>query len=325
MTRLALLLSLIVLAPVVARGAGTHTVELSTVEDRKAIFGTVESVDVVAARARIGGTVSGLVVDEGTPVIAGQVIARIEDPKLTLQLVAIDARLRSLDSQRELAELELDRMTRLRASGAVSQSRLDEAQTNLDVIRSNQSALEAERAVVAEQMAEGAVEAPGNGRVLQVHVTENSVVMAGEPIATIAAEQYVLRIRLPERHARFIEEGDSVLVGGRGLAPRDVTDEGLDTGVIRQVYPEMSNGRVVADVIVADLGSFFVGERVRVYVQTGRRDAIVIPTDFLRRRYGVAYVMLEDEGEVMVQPGQHRDGSIEILSGLRPGDVLVKP
>lgn len=325
MNRLALLLPLIVLAPGLARGAETHTVALSTVEDRKAVFGTVESVDVVAARARIGGTVSGLVVDEGTPVATGQVIARIEDPKLTLQLVAIDARLRSLDSQRELAELELDRMTRLRASGAVSQSRLDEAETNLDVVRSNQSALEAERAVIVEQQEEGAVLAPGDGRVLQVHVTENTVVMPGEPIATIAAEQYVLRIQLPERHARFIKEGDSVLVGSRGLAPGDAAEDGLEDGVITQVYPEMSNGRVVADVIVADLGSFFVGERVRVYVQTGRRDAIVIPADFLRRRYGVAYVMLEDEGEVMVQPGQHRDGSIEILSGLRPGDVLVKP
>lgn len=326
MNRLAILLLMI---PSLAAGAGAQedlTVQLSQIEDRKAVFGTVQSVDVVAARARIGGTVRGLAVDEGAAVGAGDVIATVEDPKLALQLAAVDARLRSLDSQEALAKLELDRVARLRKTGAVSQSRLDEAQTNLDVVRSNRSAVEAERAVIEEQSSEGLVLAPTDGRVLRVHVTENSVILPGEPLATIAAERYVLRIELPERHARFIDTGNSVLVGGRGLAPaRPDSGEEMTTGTVTQVYPEMTQGRVVADVEVPGLGDFFVGERVRVYVATGRRQAITVPSAFLRQRYGVTYVMVKDEGEVMVQPGQSVDGRTEILSGLRPGDVLVRP
>ena len=56
-----------------------YTVAVSLVEDQKAVFATVESVDVVAARARIGGTVAELAVDEGSPVVAGQLIARVVD------------------------------------------------------------------------------------------------------------------------------------------------------------------------------------------------------------------------------------------------------
>lgn len=309
-----------------ANAQSDFTVEATTIEDLKAVFGTVQSVDVIAARVRIGGTVSGLAIDEGAAVRQGDVLARVADPKLSLQLVAIDARLRSLASQKELAEIELDRMTRLRKTGAVSQARLDEAQTNLDVISGNQAAVEADRAVLAEQLAEGAVLAPTDGRVLRVHVTENSVVLPGEAIASIAAERYVLRIELPERHARFIAQGDTVRVGGRGLAPADPeSGDPLGNGLIAQVYPEMRNGRVVADVEVAGLGDFFVGERVRVYVTAGVRETIIVPAGFLQQRYGVTYAMVKGEGEVMVQPGQRFDGQAEILSGLRPGDILIHP
>lgn len=325
MTRLAPLFLSIAFAAGGALAQEDQAVEIRTVEDFKAVFGTVQSVDVVAARARIGGTVKGLAVDEGAAVGAGEVIATVEDPKLPLQLAAVDARLRSLDSQEALAKLDLDRVARLRTTGAVSQARLDEAQTNLDVVQSNRSAVRAERAVIAEQLAEGQVLAPAAGRVLRVHVTENSVVMPGEPLATIAAERYVLRVELPERHARFIREGDSVRVGGRGLAPAAPDRGELGAGTVRQVYPEMSNGRVVADVEVEGLGDFFVGERIRVYVATGRRETITVPRDFLHQRYGVTYVLVRDKGEVMVQPGQTVDDRVEILSGLRPGDVLVRP
>jgi len=320
-TFLALFVFVLSVMPALAQTEFAVTVQ--EVPDRKAVFGTVQSVDVVAARARIGGTVRDLAVDEGSSVTAGQTIAIVVDPKLGLQMAAVDARIRSLEAQKQLAQVELQRLSALRKSGTISQARLDEAQTNLTVVTGNHAALIAERAVLAESLAEGAVLAPGDGRVLRVPVTEGSVVLPGESLAVIAAERYVLRIELPERHARFMREGDTVLVGARGLAVDDTAD--LRAGRITKVYPEMSNGRVIADAEVDELGDYFVGERTRVYVATGRRLAIIIPPDFLSRRFGVTYAIVKGEGEVMVQSGQKSNDGIEILSGLRPGDVLLKP
>jgi len=318
-----LALFVFVLSVMPAQAQTEFAVTVQEVPDRKAVFGTVQSVDVVAARARIGGTVRDLAVDEGSSVTAGQTIAIVVDPKLGLQMAAVDARIRSLEAQKQLAQVELQRLSALRKSGTISQARLDEAQTNLTVVTGNHAALIAERAVVAESLAEGAVLAPGDGRVLRVPVTEGSVVLPGESLAVIAAERYVLRIELPERHARFMREGDTVLVGARGLAVDDTAD--LRAGRITKVYPEMSNGRVIADAEVDELGDYFVGERTRVYVATGRRLAIIIPPDFLLQRFGVTYAIVKGEGEVMVQSGQKSNDGIEILSGLRPGDVLLKP
>jgi hypothetical protein len=82
-------------------------------------------------------------------------------------------------------------------------------------------------------------------------------------------------------------------------------------------------GRVVADVDVEGLGDFFIGERTRVYVATGTREAIVVPKRYLFRRFGITYATLVGGVAVVVQPGRAAQGGIEILSGLAVGDVLI--
>ena len=204
----------------------------------------------------------------------------------------------------------------------MSQSRLDQAEANHQVVVAEIAAVKAERAVLAQSRTEGKVLAPKAGRVLSVNVTAGTVVMPGEAIAEIAAERFILRVRLPERHARFLKRGDVALVGGRGLA---VHDPRIRQGAVRQVYPKLQQGQIVADVAVEGLGDFFVGERVRVWVPAGKRRAIVIPDTFVYKRFGVSFVRLSDGVEVAVQVGaQHKDG-VEILAGLKPGDRMQLP
>lgn len=312
----------LVLALALPAAAAELRVERQTISDRKAVFASVQPVDVLRARARIGGTVATLAVKDGDRVSAGQRIALVADEKLLLQMRALEARIQSLEAERQQAKIDLDRAQELRRSGVGTQARLDEARTRLEVTERNIAAMRAERQVIEQQAAEGEVLAPGAGVVLKVPVVEGTVVLAGETIATMAAKNYVLRAELPERHARFMKAGDEVLVGARGLVA-DV--EELQPGRVRLVYPEIEAGRVVADIEVAGLGDYFVGERTRIYVSTGRRESFVVPADYIFRRFGVSFVRLKDGGEVAVQPGLPANGGIEILAGLRDGDVLVSP
>ena len=117
--------------------------------------------------------------------------------------------------------------------------------------------------------------------------------------------------------------GDKVLIGARGLG--DALDEGKREGRVRVVYPEIRGGRVIADVDIEGLGDYFVGERTRVYVNTGLRRTIIIPQSYVFRRAGVSYVKSADGAEVAVQPGASRGDDVEILSGLVDGDKLVAP
>ncbi len=323
-------LTLCVVAPVrPARAEGVLVVAPTTVSDEKAVFATVESPRVVPARARIGGTVAELPVREGDSVALGQAVATVGDEKLALQLKSLDAQIAGLEAQRAKAQTDLARAEDLVSRGTIPRIRLDEARTAFDVATNALRARVAERSVVQQQLAEGRVLAPAAGRVLKVPLTTGTVIMPGEPVALIAERNFVLRLRVPERHARFLKAGDPVRIDAAELG-----DSEPRFGTIRLVYPQIEDGRVVADAVVEGLGDYFVSERIRVWVSAGERTAFVIPAGFITTRFGVDYVTVQDAGgvarDVPVQRGRElprRDlpGGIEILSGLKAGDRLVSP
>ena len=316
--RLVLSLVLSVIAwPVLA---AEFAVERRQIDDLKAVIATVEPGRLLTARARIGGIVEQLKTKEGQAVETGAEIALVADQKLLLQVRGLDQRIRSQQATRDQARADAERYQELLRRGAGTQTQADQARTALDVSERVLSALNADRDVIVQQMTEGAVLAPGKGRVITVPVVEGQVVMPGETIATIAVDGYILRLQLPERHARFMRAGDTVMIGGRGDDP-----QGAKTGKVRIVYPDIQGGRVIADVEVDGLADYFVGERIRVLVPTGKREAIFIPKKALSVRAGVWFVTLKNGGEVAVQPGEARGDLIEILSGLKTGDYVVTP
>ena len=88
------------------------------------------------------------------------------------------------------------------------------------------------------------------------------------------------------------------------------------------------------DARVGDLGDYFVGERVLVWVSTGSRAGFVVPAPYLRTRFGVDFVLVDTGAgapiEVPVQRGRplplpDMPDGVEILSGVAQGDVLVMP
>ncbi len=324
MDRFRLALALAALAAPSATRAGETAVHITPIDDLKAVVASVEPVHQLIARARIGGTVSTLKIKEGDTVTAGAEIALVADQKLFLQMQSLDQRIRAQQAQRDKAKADFDRAQELLRRGVTTKVMADQAKTALDVAERNLSALQSDRGVIEQQAAEGSVKAPGAGRILTIPVSIGRVVLPGETIATLAEYNYILRLQLPERHARFIKAGDTILVGARGLAA-DTDEETLREGRVVLVYPAIDQGRVIADVEVPALGDYFVGERTRVYVATGKRAALVAPPGYIYRRFGVSYAKLKDGTEVTVQPGLPVAGGIEVLAGLHAGDVIVKP
>ncbi|WP_422311827.1 efflux RND transporter periplasmic adaptor subunit [Roseiarcus sp.] len=325
--RLAVPLLLAMLGARAAFAADTFVVRAIDVADRKAVVATVEPVHQLVARARIGGTIASLAIKEGDVVADGAEIAVVADQKLALQMQALDSRIASQQSQRDQAKADFDRVAELQRRGVSTQTQLDQARTNLDVAERNLAAMRADRSVIAQQASEGTVLAPGAGRALNVPVSLGQVILPGETIATLAEDQFILRLQLPERHAQFMRAGDMVLIGSRGMQAQE-TDT-MREGKVRLVYPEIRGGRVIADVEAPGVGDYFVGERTRVYIDAGMRRALVVPSSYVYRRAGVNYVRLAGGDEIVVQPGEPRNigevKGVEILAGLKDGDTLAAP
>ncbi len=317
---------LLLIAGLVAGGpssAETFTLAETTLTEWKGVYGTVEPRETVAARARIGGVVDSLSVSEGDSVSTGQMIAVIRDEKIDFQIAALDAQLDALRAQLATAETELERGQALVDRGVATIQRLDQLRTAVDVTRGQISATEAERAIAVQRGAEGQVVAHGDGRVLTVPATLGGVVLAGEPVATIGGGGVFLRLAIPERHAAALSEGAEI----------GITAGGTETdGTIAKVYPQIENGRVIADVEVSGLETAFVNARVLVNLPVGERPALLVPQAAVATRFGVDFVTIETDGEpveraVVLGEPISRDGAalIEVLTGLQAGDSVVTP
>ncbi len=329
------LVALLAATPVVGVAparAAEFVVRAITIPEMKAVFGQVESRIVVPARARIGGSVRELRISQGDQVREGQALAVVVDDKLKLQLNAADAKIEALNSQLDNARIQLDRAQQLRATGTGTQVSLDQARMQFEVTTNQVAAAQAEKTVIEQSAREGTVVAPAAGRVLTVPVTIGSVVMPGEEIARIAPGPYYLRLSLPERHAGEITQGADVIVGARGLANAPSGMAAAHRGRIAKVYPEIADGRVIADVEVEGIGDYFVNERTLVSIPVGRRTVLAVPPAAIKTRHGIDYVRVAGDGgamDVAVILGEsfadNGETRVEILTGLHDGDRIVLP
>lgn len=301
--------------------AGEFELAPTRIIETKAVVGRIEARDIIPARPRIGGTLVRLSVSEGDRIVEGQSIATVVDDKLALQLRAAEARIRALGSEQANVEAEFERARTLLDRGAGTQQRVDTLRTQLEVIRNQITAAEADKAVIIQQASEGEVLAPVAGRVLKVPVTRGAVVMPGEQVALIAGGGFFLRLALPERHAAHLQIGATVPITLEGGSRAE--------GKLVKIFPQIENGRVIADVELASIGDFFVGARVLADMPVGERMALLVPKAAISTRSGLDFVSVQSPAgprQALVVLGQEQAGGrVEVLTGLQPGDRVVMP
>lgn len=310
--------------PAAAEAHGERlTVTESAVADYKPVAATVTTRRMGEARARIGGTLVRLNVKEGDQVREGQVVAVVADQRLKLETQSYAAQTAAAAALATRADADLSRIQTLYDKGIYARARLDQAEADARSARGALAAARAQQAASAELEAQGAILAPAPGRVLHADVPVGSVITPGQTVVTVTAGEPLLRLEIPEADAHALRVGETVRID-----PNDLP--GATVGTIVRVYPAVTAGLVTADISAPNLTSDLVGQRVRVMVKVGERRAITVPPRFVATRYGVDYVRVLDKtgraGDVAVQLAPRSDPNrIEVLSGLRSGDVIVGP
>lgn len=304
--------------------AQTLAVQESIITDYRPVVGRIEASDTAMARARLQGVVTRLTVDEGQIVSEGEVIAFVSDDTLAPQINALTSRIEGLSAQVRQQEEDLARAAKLLADGFYPKARYDQEKAALDVVRANRVSAEEERRSLMARRAEGDIRAPVDARVTDVLVVEGSVVSPGQVVANLATLDGLVRLSMPERHLSFLEEGREVSIR---LPARD---NDVRTARIEKVYPALRDGAVVADAVVEGGLNALVGERADVLAPVGDRRAIIVPEEYVTTRYGVDFVRVKVgerfiEAPVVLAEPLVSTGVYEVLSGLRPGDIIELP
>jgi membrane fusion protein (multidrug efflux system) len=301
-------------------------VEAETLTERIEASGQLVAVDEASVAAEVGGRITALLVEEGAAVADGAIVMEIDREKRSLELASQRAGAAEARAAIARAERELKRISSLAERNAASQSRLDEAETELRQSKARLEAAEAQRGLAERAVRDASVAAPFAGLLARRYVSVGDFVNVGEPLFDLVAlDPIEVEFHLTERDSGRVELGDRVEVRVAPFpdevfpATVHVVSPRIDaaTRTLRvKARLENAAGRLRPGLFArADLG---VAERANV--------AMLPEEAVLQRSDGSVVFVLRDDGKVerrSIQTGIIRDSRVEAVSGVRVGERVV--
>ena len=292
--------------------APTFEVRTETAPVRVDVVGTTSSEEKINLAARIPAYVGEVFVSSGQRVAKGQVLLTLDDRDILQQLAAAEAQLNQ-------AQIEHDRAKQLFEREATTQQALVAAEAMLAGAR-------AQVEQVKVMLTYAQVTSPIDGVVADRRIEAGDLANPGMPLlAVYDPSRMRLEAPVPVRLVDRLAPGQAVEVALERPArvfPATVSEivAEVDAASRTQLVKVRLQG-VQNDVLPGTFG--------RLWVEAEPRDAVFVPASAVVRIGQLSFVQILRDGRALrrlVQTGPARGDSLEILSGLRPGDVvLVNP
>lgn len=215
-----------------------YTVALIGIAPGGAYAGEVHARREVDLAFRIGGKVTARLVDLGSAVKPGQILARLDQQDAQFATAEARAQLAGAESEVANAASELARSHKLVEQKFLSQAALD-ARINIDkTARAKLTATRAQLNISANQSRYTALTADTAGVVTAVNFEAGQVVSAGQPVLRVAyAGDKEVQVRVGEAQARQIKAGALVVIKLWSAPGKTYT------GMIREVAPAADENR----------------------------------------------------------------------------------
>jgi membrane fusion protein (multidrug efflux system) len=309
-------------ADTAAGGAGftrpptpVETAEVSTgvLTDRFEAVGTVEAAESIIVVSEIPGIIRSLPFREGDHVETGALLVQLEDAELSAAL----ARTEAIRDQKQAA---FNRVDLVNKQGAGTPQDLDDAAAELKIA-------EADVALARARLAKTHIVAPFAGRVGARSVSPGAFLQSGTPITQLSQVHRIkVSFSAPERYVPKLKRGARVRISTTAF-PGEFLDGTIDV-VDPVLDPETRSGLVVA-LATNPNERFRPGMSANVStVMSERAQALTIPAEsiFAEGEQTLVFVVQADSTvtRTAVSLGLRLRGSVEVLSGLTPGQRVVR-
>jgi len=275
----------------------------------------------------IGSDASGVrltevLVEVGTPVHRGQLLARADDALLRAELAQRDASLRQAQAELGQAKDYLERAERVVDAGVYSAEVLQTRRHNAAAAQAKVDLAQAQRRELEVRIAQTRVSAPSDGVVSKKLATVGQVVQPGSELFRLIKDgQLEWMAELPAHSMTRVQPGASVRVRLDGGEPID--------GTVRLIAPTLDTATRNGLVHVAlpkgaavKAGTHANGE---ILIQQVRGIALPEAAVLTRDGYPFVYVVSADQVAHMkrIETGIRMRGLVEVTSGLAPEDKVV--
>ena len=289
-------------------------------------LGTVEAYRVSVVAAAIDGYVLELAVREGDRVREGDLLVRLNDDILRMELEVAESSLAETRELLEQGKLDLQRARDLLRDAAVSQEDFDEAATQEKILRLRMARQGGLVRVLEHKIARKMVRAPFTGQVVREHTQIGEWLHLGAPVLRLVdLSKVYVRVNVPERQLRFLAEGQPVAV--RIPAARDAAYRGVLLAIGGEGDYRARTFPVRVE--LENDGKLRAGMTAHAGLRTAHpRSALILSKDAVLLKERQSYVFVVEDGAAVVrsiETGVASGGRLEILSGLQPGmPVVVK-
>lgn len=315
-------------APVEFAAADLLTVAQAPLARTVPLTGTLRPVRQTVVKAKVPGELSVVNAREGTAVRRGETVARIEPLEYEVRVRERNAQLQAATSQVDQARRTLDNTRQLKERSFVSQSALDQAQSNWEVAVGARDAAAAQLALARKALADTVLSAPIDGVVAERFAQAGEKLpVDGRVMSIVDLSAMEIEAPVPAAEVGSVRVGQAVELRIEGVAQPQV-------GRIARIAPSTQAGTRSVPVYIAlenrdpavRAGLFAQG---RLTVET-RGAAIAIPQTAIRDASGRRFVYAIVDGRLVerdVRTGLRDDSGgvvrIEILEGLATGDRIV--
>jgi membrane fusion protein (multidrug efflux system) len=280
------------------------------VYDTVEALGTAQANESVTINAKVTDTVRHVNFSDGDYVESGAVLAELTSQEEEASLAEARANL-------EDAENELRRQEDINARGLGSKSTLDTA-------RSRVAAQQARYNAVVARLKDRLILAPFGGLLGFRQVSPGTMVSPNTSITTIDDISTIkLDFTVPESFLATMVPGSHVIAQSVSYPNRNF--EGLVKTVGSRIDPVTRAATVRAHILNAD-HALRPGMLLTVQVLTAQHVALVVPESAVFQVQNRAYVYRVEDyvaHQLQVEVGSRHFGTVEILSGLSEGDLLV--
>jgi RND family efflux transporter MFP subunit len=301
------------------------TVPAETVPIKKevTVSGTVVARQTAVISAQVSGYLADLRVSPGDHVKAGQVLLRIDTQELAEREAQAKAALDGAKATLANAKKDFDRYTPLFKAGAISKQQYDEIRTRYEVAQAAEQRAQAALNESKEQLSYGKVRSPFDGIVSDRSVNVGDLVMQGRSLLTVYVPSTLeLVVPVGEQYVRYLEEGTQVTVNIPSIEFHRSTD-------IREVVPQTNEQArtITVKAPLPDFPGLAPGLYGTLYFNTVISEVIAVPSKAVHMVGQLESVRVLKDGRIeslYVKTGRKlNSGKIEILSGLKPGELVV--
>ena len=284
--------------------------------------GTVSAKATSVVASRMMGTVMSLRVKEGDRVAAGQVLLTIDDRDVAERVKAAEKALEGAKQQQSLSEITYQRYQKLYDEKALAGQELDQIGTQKKVADLEYERAKAMLAEVRVYQGFSTITSPVSGVITEKKIEEGSMAVPGMPLLLVEDNaSYRIEVNADEKMAGRVKTGMDVSVFIEALN-RELA--GKVTEVVPSVNSATRSFLVKISLKDKDLKN---GYYARVAIPVGEKTVLLIPKKSVIERGQLSGVYTVERNSVityrLVRVGKPYGDSVEILSGLNPGDTVI--